>query len=188
MTEPAQLAFDAWQTTPHSELDGEHTLRWDDLSDEYRAAWRTAIAAALAAPAPTFEPDQWCTGRRACEHHGACLYGCAAAPAPQPEPVAVIGPTWQLLWASGETLVETLARNPGLRIGSKLYAEFRAPSVQAQIEQAVAVERERWMAAIKLAHDYQGACPDEQQPDARDPDCPACRALMEAEAAPKGQA
>ena len=41
---------------------------------------------------------------------------------------------------------------------------------------------------IRLAalppHVYQGGCPDESQPDARDPDgCPACRAMMAIEAA-----
>ncbi len=28
-----------------------------------------------------------------------------------------------------------------------------------------------------LEHDYQGSCPDENQPDARDASCPACQAM-----------
>ena len=47
-------------------------------------------------------------------------------------------------------------------------------------EAGVAAERERWKTARLLRHDYQGLCPDEQSGwDARDMDCPACRALAE---------
>lgn len=35
------------------------------------------------------------------------------------------------------------------------------------------------------AHIYNGECPDDLQPDARDPDCPACAELMQAQAWPR---
>ena len=39
------------------------------------------------------------------------------------------------------------------------------------------------VATGKIPHDYRsGLCPDELQPDSRDPDCPACKILTEAEA------
>ena len=37
------------------------------------------------------------------------------------------------------------------------------------------------VATGKIPHNYQsGLCPDELQPDSRDPDCPACKILIEA--------
>jgi hypothetical protein len=39
--------------------------------------------------------------------------------------------------------------------------------------------------AVHAAHIYQGGCPDENQPTASDPDCPACRALSAAQPAPE---
>lgn len=33
-----------------------------------------------------------------------------------------------------------------------------------------------------IRHDYQGNCPDELLPSIRDPDCPACRVLLRAQA------
>lgn len=40
------------------------------------------------------------------------------------------------------------------------------------------------VATGKIPHNYRsGLCPDELQPDSRDPDCPACKILIEAEAA-----
>ena len=39
------------------------------------------------------------------------------------------------------------------------------------------------VASGKIPHNYRsGLCPDELQPDSRDPDCPACKILTEAEA------
>ena len=39
------------------------------------------------------------------------------------------------------------------------------------------------VATGKIPHNYRsGLCPDELQPDSRDPDCPACRILIEAAA------
>ena len=39
------------------------------------------------------------------------------------------------------------------------------------------------VATGKIPHNYRsGLCPDELQPDSRDPDCPACKILTEAEA------
>lgn len=38
------------------------------------------------------------------------------------------------------------------------------------------------VATGKIPHNYRsGICPDELQPDSRDPDCPACKILIEAE-------
>ena len=38
------------------------------------------------------------------------------------------------------------------------------------------------VATGKIPHNYRsGLCPDELQPDSRDPDCPACKILIEAE-------
>lgn len=37
----AKRLFEARQTTPVAEADGELTLEWQDLSEEYRAAWMT---------------------------------------------------------------------------------------------------------------------------------------------------
>lgn len=34
---------------------------------------------------------------------------------------------------------------------------------------------------MKPDHIYQGSCPDEWQPDASDPECPACRSAQQAE-------
>lgn len=41
----------------------------------------------------------------------------------------------------------------------------------------------RVLHALRLLHDFQGACPDATDPDARDPGCAACRALPPAPAA-----
>ena len=39
------------------------------------------------------------------------------------------------------------------------------------------------VATGKIPHNYRsGLCPDELQPDSRDPDCPACKILIEASA------
>ena len=39
------------------------------------------------------------------------------------------------------------------------------------------------VATGKIPHNYRsGLCPDELQPDSRDPDCPACKILIEAAA------
>ena len=39
------------------------------------------------------------------------------------------------------------------------------------------------VASGKIPHNYQsGLCPDELQPDSRDPDCPACKILTDAAA------
>ena len=38
------------------------------------------------------------------------------------------------------------------------------------------------VATGKIPHNYRsGLCPDEIQPDSRDPDCPACKILIEAD-------
>jgi hypothetical protein len=47
----AKRLFDAWQATPHCELDGEHTLRWGELAPAYQAAWVAVADAALSHPA-----------------------------------------------------------------------------------------------------------------------------------------
>lgn len=56
-----------------------------------------------------------------------------------------------------------------------------ATALQERLDAAVALERERWKAALKLQHEYfGGGCPDEVNGwDARDPQCPACRALLD---------
>lgn len=38
--------------------------------------------------------------------------------------------------------------------------------------------RRRLDDAIREAHIYQGYCPDKLQPDAYDPECPACQSLL----------
>ena len=105
---------------------------------KHRDALRTAVAA-LAAPAPTFEPDPRCTGRRACEHHGACLYGCTAAPAPQPEPLSAAEAT--RLWNNAPDDVRRDAASPAtllrlLRFFESVYRvghpQIQAPSVEPQ--------------------------------------------------------
>ena len=50
---------------------------------------------------------------------------------------------------------------------------------ESEVRAMLAAERKRWEAAMHLPHDYQGACPDALQPDARDPECAACRALLD---------
>lgn len=35
------------------------------------------------------------------------------------------------------------------------------------------------VATFALPHIYEGMCPDQQQPDERDPSCPACYALLD---------
>jgi hypothetical protein len=44
-------------------------------------------------------------------------------------------------------------------------------------------ENERLRALLRTLHDhlYEGSCPDETQPDARDPNCWACQSMMTAE-------
>lgn len=49
-------------------------------------------------------------------------------------------------------------------------------AVEASIERVAAFAREGTQVAWK--HDYQGACPEESQPDSRDPECAACRVLL----------
>src|SRR6185295_1763746 len=44
------------------------------------------------------------------------------------------------------------------------------------------------LAASFISHIYQGDCPDELQPDARDSECGACRLLMALQAAQAAQA
>jgi len=58
---------------------------------------------------------------------------------------------------------------------------FDQAALDAAVAAARAYERERWKSALRMKHDYQGACPDEHQPDAREMDCPACKALLELE-------
>lgn len=43
------------------------------------------------------------------------------APSPEPQPVAVVGNDYTLLWAGGDAIVDIVKRH-GLKIGSKLYA------------------------------------------------------------------
>jgi hypothetical protein len=52
-----------------------------------------------------------------------------------------------------------------------------AGEVIPAIDSAVAAERRRWKEAMRMRHDFNGGCPDECNPDARDKECPACRAL-----------
>lgn len=52
----AESLFSAWQTTPCSELDGDHILKWGDLGDHWKKAWITVAAAALSQPAPSPQP------------------------------------------------------------------------------------------------------------------------------------
>ena len=44
------------------------------------------------------------------------------------EPVAVVAPDWQLFWAGAEPISVLLKRNPGVRIGSGLYAHPHPPA------------------------------------------------------------
>jgi len=48
-TEFGQVLFEVWQKTDRAELDGEHTLCWHEMTDEYRDAWRAVAAEAKAA-------------------------------------------------------------------------------------------------------------------------------------------
>ena len=50
----------------------------------------------------------------------------APAPVSQGEPVAVIGSGYQLLWASGEPLADTVKRT-GIKVGSVLYTATKDP-------------------------------------------------------------
>ena len=52
----AESLFSAWQTTPCSELDGDHILKWGDLGDHWKKAWITVAAAAISQPAPSPQP------------------------------------------------------------------------------------------------------------------------------------
>lgn len=47
----------------------------------------------------------------------------------------------------------------------------------AALPQAVRNERARWEAAATQGHLYVGDCPDETQPNARDPLCPLCQLI-----------
>ena len=58
----------------------------------------------------------------------------APAPVGQGEPVAVIGSGYQLLWASGEPLADTVKRT-GIKVGSVLYAHHAPVPVLAQAQQ-----------------------------------------------------
>lgn len=51
-------------------------------------------------------------------------------------------------------------------------------AVVAEVSAALAeVEALRAVLGGSIKHDYQGLCPDDQQPTARDPECPACKVL-----------
>ena len=58
----------------------------------------------------------------------------APAPVAQGEPVAVIGSGYQLLWASGEPLADTVKRT-GIKVGSVLYAHHAPVPVLTQAQQ-----------------------------------------------------
>ena len=67
--------------------------------------------------------------RRGLKNRDALYATPPAAAQPSGEPVAVIGPAYQLLWASGEPLTDTVNRT-GIKVGSVLYA---APPAAAQV-------------------------------------------------------
>jgi len=71
-----------------------------------------------------------------------------------------------------------IARLTEERDAFRASSEIRGANGEA-MRALLAAERERWMAALRLQHDYRGACPDDSQPTARDPNCPACRALID---------
>ena len=52
-----------------------------------------------------------------------------------------------------------------------------ASKAQAEIERLRAALAVVYQGA-RPEHDFQGLCPDPQQPAARDPECPACRVLL----------
>ncbi|HOV59420.1 MAG TPA: hypothetical protein PLN91_16195, partial [Rhodanobacteraceae bacterium] len=77
-----------------------------------------------------------------------------------------------------ERLTAEIARLTEERDAYRASSEIRGANGEA-MRALLAAERERWMAALRLQHDYRGACPDDSQPTARDPNCPACRALID---------
>lgn len=54
---------------------------------------------------------------------------------------------------------------------------FRAGS--ALVAAAVAAERKHWRTLLSRQHVFNGSCPDAENWNDRDPECPACRALGE---------
>lgn len=50
---------------------------------------------------------------------------------------------------------------------------------RAELDAAVAAERERWRILLSRQHVFNGSCPDAKNWHDRDPRCPACRALGE---------
>lgn len=70
-----------------------------------------------------------------------------------------------------EQVLEVLAD----ALGSVYYPD------QKVVIEALRAARDQPPAALRrLEHRYAGDCPDETQPDARDPDCPACQRLSSA--------
>lgn len=80
----------------------------------------------------------------------------ALAVQPQAEPVAEVGPCFSLVWAGQEPVATLLARHPGVRIGSKLYAAPPAPAHEADAGEARDAARYR-----KWREEFAGA-PDEE--------------------------
>lgn len=77
-----------------------------------------------------------------------------------------------------ERLTAEIARLTEERDAFRASSEIRGANGEA-MRALLAAEHERWMAALRLQHDYRGACPDDSQPTERDPNCPACRALID---------
>jgi hypothetical protein len=66
---------------------------------------------------------------------------------------------------------------------SELDAALATNAKLQEIIVKLRVANEMLRQAVLSKHDYQGLCPDEQQPYSRDPDCAVCMILIELEAA-----
>lgn len=118
----------------------------------------------------------------------AALAATPAAPVVLPEPVAWAisydGKTPYALWPEGDgALLDTeIKRLGGTARKMPLYA---APAADALDAVTIPVSALR---NLRKGHIYMGLCPEDSQPDSRDPDCPCCNATVIVDAAIAAQA
>lgn len=186
----------------------------NEEAGEGAEAWRRSVVemvqhyASPAAPAPVVLPSGWvpCIVTYEGQHPEEVAYGPqvmmdrlkkwleryfelkAAAPVVLPEPVAWAisndGKTPYSLWTEGDgALLDTeIKRLGGTARKMPLYA---APAADALDAVTIPVSALR---DLRKDHIYMGLCPEDSQPDSRDPDCPCCKATVIVDAAIAAQA
>ena len=76
-------------------------------------------------------------------------FPCLIVNPARPEPVAMVGPSFSLLWASRDTM-ESIAARHDLRVGTHLYSERAVNDLTAELALAKAnAARVDWRAAVE---------------------------------------